>query len=630
MRIKNKQNLWELFGISKNDEVEKLESAYTNQLEEGKYNKDDLRLAWKILRDPFISKTYSAYKNIEAVLEAGFFDNQIEPKSYQNELLNPDWITTPVDKVVENLVGLKNKKIKPAVLLSTGGFSPIHAGHIRMMEIAKTELEKRGTIVVGGYISPSHDDYVLNKYSGSSLRLDNSHRIYLCHKEVANSNWLMIDSWEARYNKSPLAYTDVLSRLKDYLGYHTGREIDVIYVFGSDNASFSRAFIGKGKCVCVRREGYEENINKVMNEPKIKDNKNIIFTSQLKTKPKISSSDIRQEMNIKKTKQGKKGKRNLIYVIRDDGDWALAPIRELKDTKNVKQEKNIFLHKLASMLSKTLSNNVLGEDPMTYSVRIVNQISQQNLVNQLDKHRRIINLDVVINGGHRLNISRLFYLSDGQIDYKTIVARPGYKDIKTQIKKIPAGQYTLIDDDIVKGSTTQELLSMLPARIKVRDTLSLLDLSLATNKSQKKQSLLDVVDLRDFIVGSKDGGLVVRLPNYEICRAPYILPYVSLHSRAMIPASEEVHVSLFLWKLNMDFYKNTGGKVVLSDTYPFFQKLMKYVGFSGNTMLVDICEWHINQLLSGISPSLSFKNLSTLSDMDSVPISESSRETYAL
>ena len=56
MRIKNKQNLWELFGISKNDEVEKLESAYTNQLEEGKYKKDDLRLAWKILRDPFISK----------------------------------------------------------------------------------------------------------------------------------------------------------------------------------------------------------------------------------------------------------------------------------------------------------------------------------------------------------------------------------------------------------------------------------------------------------------------------------------------------------------------------------------------------------------------------------------------
>ncbi len=629
MRVKNKQNLWELFIINEKDEVEKLDSAYINLLEQGKYNRNDLRLGWKILRDPFISKTYSTYKAIDKIIEAGFFDDRIEPNSYQSEPLDPNWITTPIGKVIENLAILKNKNTMPAVLLSTGGFSPIHAGHVQMMEIAKVELEKRGTIVIGGYLSPSHDDYVLNKYGGSSLRLDANYRINLCQNEVANSSWLMIDSWEARYNKVPLTYTDVLSRLEAYLSHHARRKIDVIYVFGSDNAFFSRTFIGKGKCVCVRRDGHEENINKVMNEPKIKDNKNIIFTSQLKTKPKISSSEIRQEMNTKKTMYRKKDKESLIYAIRDDGDWALAPIRAIKGTKNIKNEKNVFLLKLADILPNLFSESAIEDDGLNCKVQIVSQNSQQFLVNKLIKNKNVINLDVCTIGGYRLNLSRLFYLSDGQINPKAIIARPGYQGIKAQIKEIPMGQYILVDDDVANGFTTGKLLSNLPGRIKVTEVISLVKLSMKSEKSQNDEILLDIVDLRDFIIGSREGGLVVSLPNHQICRAPYLLPYVSLHSRAMIPSSKELYLSLLLWKLNADFYKNIGGKIVLSQTDPYFQKLMKYIGFSDNFLLVDICKWHIDQLLSGISPSLSSKNPFTLSAIDNFPIPSSSKETYA-
>ena len=44
----------------------------------------------------------------------------------------------------------------------------------------------------------------------------------------------------------------------------------------------------------------------------------------------------------------------------------------------------------------------------------------------------------------------------------------------------------------------------------------------------------------------QNGGLVVRLPNGEIARAPYMLPYVSLKSRAKINISKEKELIIVL------------------------------------------------------------------------------------
>lgn len=110
------------------------------------------------------------------------------------------------------------------------------------------------------------------------------------------------------------------------------------------------------------------------------------------------------------------------------------------------------------------------------------------------------------------------------------------------------------------------------------------------------EKIFDIVDLRDFIIGVQNGGLVVRLPNREVARSPYMLPYVSLKSRATIPAIKEMEISIKLWEMNKEFYQEIGSNITLEQTDNGFKKLMNYIGFDNNTPLTKICEWHIKKL----------------------------------
>ena len=74
----------------------------------------------KIKNDRFYSKVYEKYKDFNLLIDAGFIDSQVEAKDFYNLNL----LTTPVGKLLQNLNNVKN----PVVLLSTGGFLPIHEG----------------------------------------------------------------------------------------------------------------------------------------------------------------------------------------------------------------------------------------------------------------------------------------------------------------------------------------------------------------------------------------------------------------------------------------------------------------------------------------------------------------------
>lgn len=74
-----------------------------------------------------------------------------------------------VEKRINALVSTSTKeelkKTIPIVLISTGSLSPIHLLHVRVLEIAKKELESQDSRikVIGGFVSPSHDDYTSSK-----------------------------------------------------------------------------------------------------------------------------------------------------------------------------------------------------------------------------------------------------------------------------------------------------------------------------------------------------------------------------------------------------------------------------------------------------------------------------------
>jgi len=49
------------------------------------------------------------------------------------------------------------------VLLSTGALNPLHRGHINAMQRARDHLLSLHLNVIGGFLSPTHDDYVKPK-----------------------------------------------------------------------------------------------------------------------------------------------------------------------------------------------------------------------------------------------------------------------------------------------------------------------------------------------------------------------------------------------------------------------------------------------------------------------------------
>ena len=204
------------------------------------------------------------------------------------------------------------------------------------------------------------------------------------------------------------------------------------------------------------------------------------------------------------------------------------------------------------------------------------------------ERQKTISLDTYYRGTYDIQTSRLFDISDIQKKYISLIGRIGYESIEEQIEKIKDGNYILVDDDSATGKTIREVMSKLPERINIEKIELLADVL--------KEKLFDIVDLRDFIIGVQNGGLVVKLPNHEIVRAPYMLPYVCLKSRASISPSKEMEMSIKLWKMNKKFYQEIGGNISLKETDVGFKKLMNYIGFEDNTSLADICDWHINKL----------------------------------
>ena len=81
-----------------------------------------------------------------------------------------------------------------------------------------------------------------------------------------------------------------------------------------------------------------------------------------------------------------------------------------------------------------------------------------------------------------------------------------------------------------------------------------------------------------------------------ITRAPYVLPYVNLTTRASGPPNFVREFSVSIWKYNKDFYSNCDNIIKLNDLDKNFVVLMEYIGFSEEDKMVDICQWHIEQL----------------------------------
>eukprot|EP01083_Nonionella_stella_P262985 893804_1 len=108
----------------------------------------------------------------------------------------------------------QNESLIPCVLVATGTFSPVHRMHIINMELSKQHIEQFGTFspvhrmhiinmelskqhieqfnwryrVVGGFISPTHDEYC--SYKLGDLSIPAVHRIQMLSLALEDNDWI--------------------------------------------------------------------------------------------------------------------------------------------------------------------------------------------------------------------------------------------------------------------------------------------------------------------------------------------------------------------------------------------------------------------------------------------------------
>lgn len=371
---------------------------------------------------------------------------------------DPKFVCTPFESLIGKIVDTK----KPAiVLLCTGSFAPMHDGHISMIQTAINALEKDYS-VVGVYVSPGHDEYVLTK-NGTDI-FTTEDRLQLAGDLIQkhNKDW-MVDPWESFYAGFALNFTEVLQRLKHYLSFHLKQDINVAFCFGADNAGFTHVLKGIPH-VCVSRNKGTMPMQ----------DKGIFATHELED---ISSTKVRLNMASKKI-----AKKNI--SIREH-DNSMIPV----------------LEKHVSYFN----------------------IIPWNKQGKYDSH--VINLDSQSKGifDYDLEISRAFMLAD-IMNESHFVQRPESDDVSHQIKKIPAGDYILFDDDIHTGKTVAYVKNLLSPKINIVGVKTLLE---------KDEERIDILDERDFLFQEDYAGLVVMSHN-RYWRIPYIYPFVNIYRRANI------------------------------------------------------------------------------------------------
>lgn len=416
---------------------------------------------------------------------------------------------------------------KSCVLLTTGSFCPMHFGHRDMLIKAKHRLEQDGWQVLKAYISPGHDEYIQKKCGDQWLNIDQ--RIQLIQAIISEDNWLAIDPWEGIFNRVAVNFTDVIYRLQLYLQKHLDQDIPVFYVCGSDNARFSQTFLNKGHCVVVGRPGYQTEFEQY--QP---------LTSER------------------------------IKFIEGEADISSSMLRtsKAKDRKRISLDLICQSHRLEDNLISLMSDYYHEVRP-----RILNQSKQS------DDLLPCISLDSSIVAEYQLSISRLFDL--GGVSFRGFSSRPGTSTITQQIELIPSGNYRLMDTDIFSGKTIEFIIELL-----------------ATKKIQidKVETLLEpgnreILDAHDFFLDADNSGLVIQLPNGEISRAPYVLPYVNPAVRCSL--ENTLTFSIRIWKINRDYFF---GKPDRLSSLKTNKALFLYMGFSESESLAEIADWHYQKL----------------------------------
>ena len=480
--------------------------------------------------------------DMETVVKAGWFDDKL------TETLNEDLriYSTPLEQIT------RSGEKEVAVLYYMGCFAPIHEGHITVMKLAKEAVEAQtGLPVVAGYYAPDHDAYVGTKTKDPLYKAAERVSYIQNHPEV--EEWMQVDVWPALYAPKDLNFTTIYDRFNNYLKKWLPLDVKVrLYcVFGGDNYLFANAFSEYGHGVCVPRQGVE------MDRTLLLPNERVIWSE--KGSSDQSSTKVRELLaaaNALKTNDDK------FYILRDDLELAFPKTPNTISGKVIAQTLSILL--------------------TSHTGRKVETVDVMEQVQKFQTEKPFISLDCFLETEHKLELTRVFNAADTQKFSKLHTNRTGTPPLEEQVFRISEGVYDLVDDDIATGTTMNTVATLLNQHgIQVGEFRCLLE--------SYGDDIYDVLDMRDFVLGARNGGLTVRTINGETTRAMYAAPYVNLVTRAKMNPVKAINFSLEIWKMNHSIYRESGltvGDISDCQDYSLF-------GFSKGMLIEDMCAQHI-------------------------------------
>ncbi len=430
----------------------------------------------------------------------GFFDDGLDSFGLQDRMSDSRWGITPIHH-------LKPGGLKTVILCATGAFSPFHPGHLRMMEIARRQVESEGRFVAGGYIVPDHDAYVSSKANGAAA-CPASERIYQAQVALKDHPWIQVDPWAALYQDRALNYTTILARLQALVG----DDYQVVFVFGSDNEGFKGAFHSADWYVCVGRPGHRDPHPEAL----------AASSTEMRAKGMAPRGSLLDDKRP--------------YLIRDDLRWAS---RQWQSGVIVRRKCVEFMEGLFEAFY-----GAFGVYPEDIPVEC-----QDALVDSIPSWLPHISFDRVTSDGAHW-ISRVF--RSGALQDKPI------SWLHSDLSAIPPGRYALIEDDIASGSTVAKIRELTP-QVEWTHEVSL------ASWARNGEPCFDIVDARDFLFGARDAGLWIDDGNGTVCRAPYISPWVNLMTRASIPPEKQLAFVKAVIEANIKFFSGTS--ITVGDTH---------------------------------------------------------------
>lgn len=514
-----------------------------------------------------------------------FYSSMITNYSYQ-EIVKCGWINTKYSYFED----LDHKKLFPnfdctkisnkAIILSTGCYAPIHEGHIESLLQSKRFLNSKGYKIKNIILSPCHDSYVSKKTN------NNQYNIYERIEKINSTLNLLpnqikklfsIDLYESVYSKCALNFSEIL--MYNYFLYQQkfNKKYKIFYVFGSDNQEFARCFLSLPAniqnnffAICIERD----------NHPLI--TKHIhpnIFYLPKHHHSNLTSSNIRN--SSKQTICSKKENIQKFYAIRNDNTIALYKWIETypQFKRQLISSYNSFHENLCFLISSFLAVNPIS----------INLYIQSKLLEKIIKKNPQINyfnLDIGTNQLYNqipLNYGRLFHLNDYQHSPIKLTTRPEFQQATLPCFK----NYIFIDDDIFTGGTLNNIKDIL----KPNNMLSSINLTKEYfNFINTPYDLKDIIDSRDFLLGTYAGGLICQINN-QITRVPYFSPFVNLNTRASIPYHLINSFNKSLLKLNIDFF-NTNQFLNIKDLNNSFLFSL----YPNSTTINQILNNHLNWL----------------------------------